>query len=452
MYFKKLLYFSLLISSLAIKAEGQTYYQVTDTGGTQSVGGINVTVTHIGGPLSTLALCGILPPYRIDPAFSPNVSSIKYSFSSPVHTIRAHILSIDTDDTIEVKFNGSLYYVTSANLSSFTPTSACQAVSNSVTTYNGYMIGTVQSSPLPSVQFDAQPGYGIDTVEIIDTPTSASGIIYDFYFANVCSGTVTATAIRDTLCTGDTLHLLADTSAVSSSATYSWAGPNGFTSTLQNPLINNVSNSDSGTYTVTVTDTSGCVYTSSIAIVIYNGSATMPVITITNSPVLHIQGDTITFTGHILNGASGFSYQWTKNGVNIPNATDSTYTTDSLSPGDTICLVVYSPGHCSVPDSSVTCTELTTGVNSIQTLPGSLNIYPNPNQGLFTVWGTFINCEEATLEILNPIGQTIYKDEATIANNLLNRQINMNIEPAGVYLFLIKTEKGTILKRFFLDP
>ncbi len=51
------------------------------------------------------------------------------------------------------------------------------------------------------------------------------------------------------LCSGQILNL---TASGNSGATYSWTGPNGFTSNLQNPTITNVANSNVGTYTVTI--------------------------------------------------------------------------------------------------------------------------------------------------------------------------------------------------------
>jgi T5SS/PEP-CTERM-associated repeat protein len=54
---------------------------------------------------------------------------------------------------------------------------------------------------------------------------------------------------------GNTLNLTASTIA---SVTYSWTGPNGFTSTNQNPSISNATSAVSGVYLVTVIDSNGC--------------------------------------------------------------------------------------------------------------------------------------------------------------------------------------------------
>jgi hypothetical protein len=52
------------------------------------------------------------------------------------------------------------------------------------------------------------------------------------------------------LTAGSTLNLTASTVA---GATYGWTGPNGFTSTEQNPSIPNVTTNASGSYSVTAT-------------------------------------------------------------------------------------------------------------------------------------------------------------------------------------------------------
>ncbi|WP_179415520.1 DUF2341 domain-containing protein [Mucilaginibacter sp. E4BP6] len=57
------------------------------------------------------------------------------------------------------------------------------------------------------------------------------------------------------VCVGGTLSFSANTNTGSS---YSWTGPNGFTSTSQNPTISNVTAANTGNYTVVVTGTDGC--------------------------------------------------------------------------------------------------------------------------------------------------------------------------------------------------
>jgi|GEM_PF-381800 len=63
--------------------------------------------------------------------------------------------------------------------------------------------------------------------------------------------TITSDAL---LCEGSTLHLNTTTIA---NATYAWTGPNSFTSSQQNPVIESITTSNSGTYSLVVT-VDGC--------------------------------------------------------------------------------------------------------------------------------------------------------------------------------------------------
>jgi len=75
-------------------------------------------------------------------------------------------------------------------------------------------------------------------------------------------------------CGGSILYLSTTTTA---GATYSWTGPNGFTSTIAAPNIPSAIAADSGAYTVAATVT-GCTASSTVVAVIHGG----PVLSITN--------------------------------------------------------------------------------------------------------------------------------------------------------------------------
>jgi len=106
--------------------------------------------------------------------------------------------------------------------------------------------------------------------------------------------TMTSTS-NSPVCTGNPINLMA-----SGGNAYQWSGPNGFTSNLQNPVINNAANQNGGTYTVTVTAAGGCTGTQTTNMVIRPNP--MAIIS-SNSPVCN--GGNITFQ---LSG--GVSYLW----------------------------------------------------------------------------------------------------------------------------------------------
>lgn len=70
--------------------------------------------------------------------------------------------------------------------------------------------------------------------------------------------------------------------------------------------------------------------------------------------------------------------------------------------------------------------------------PENYNIYPNPSNGKFTVSGE--NIDE--VEIRNINGKTIYKGSYS--------SVNICMQPKGVYLLKIITDKGSAVKKVFI--
>ncbi|MBE7170161.1 MAG: PKD domain-containing protein [Williamsia sp.] len=176
------------------------------------------------------------------------------------------------------------------------------------------------------------------------------------------------------LCAGSSLNLTAGTA--SAGATYSWTGPNGYTSTQQNPVRTNTNSDMSGTYSVTVS-LNGCTSTPASVNVLVNPSGT--VTAGSNSPLC--AGGTLTLLSGI--GSTGtFSWSWSGPNnfsssqqnpsiQNVTAAASGTYTVTASSPAGscsssaTISVLVTaqpvitaasanSPGTCSAGTGSIT--------------------------------------------------------------------------------------------------
>ena len=112
--------------------------------------------------------------------------------------------------------------------------------------------------------------------------------------------TVNPTVNFTNICEGGNLQLVAN---ATDAVTYEWAGPNGFTSTLPNPVINNISRLDNGQYGITVTNNSGCTATNFITVDSITTSIELPTIT-TNSPIC--EGEDL-----VLNtSTTGTKFEW----------------------------------------------------------------------------------------------------------------------------------------------
>ena len=129
------------------------------------------------------------------------------------------------------------------------------------------------------------------------------------------------------VCENATLNLTA-----TGGSTYSWSGPNSFSSAAQNPVFNNVSLAGSGTYTVVVTDPKGCKDTANTKVTITpdntislssaSGSDDQSVCL--NSAITNITYTTKGATGATFTGLPpGVTGQWTANVITISGSPSS---------------------------------------------------------------------------------------------------------------------------------
>src|SRR5450759_3349103 len=123
------------------------------------------------------------------------------------------------------------------------------------------------------------------------------------------------------VCVGNTINLTS-----SDGTGYSWGGPNGFTSSAQNPSIHNANTAMAGAYKVTVTAATGCTATNTTSVIV---NALPIAIAGNNSPVC--AGNTINLTS-----SGGTGYSWSG-----PNAFTSILQNPSISPADTTMSGAY---------------------------------------------------------------------------------------------------------------
>jgi uncharacterized repeat protein (TIGR03803 family) len=149
------------------------------------------------------------------------------------------------------------------------------------------------------------------------------------------------------ICSGQTLHLSA---YPTTGATYSWAGPNGFSSTLQAPTVPNATAADSGVYTVTVTAGTCAAAQASVNVAVNSGAPPAPVI----ASSLCVPANTSGLTASVA-ANPGDLYNWSIFGGTI----DSGQGTSGISfssgePGTQVRLsVVESNTSCSSSDTKI---------------------------------------------------------------------------------------------------
>ena len=193
------------------------------------------------------------------------------------------------------------------------------------------------------------------------------------------------------ICAGDDLEI---TESGTGGTGWAWSGPDGFTSSAQNPGISNAGTSASGTYTVTVTNANGCTDTDNITV------------TVNPNPTANAGSDVdlCNGTGTTLTASGGTSYNWS-NGASTASTTvspssTSTYTitvTDANGCSDTddVTVTVHplpstssitgnSTPNCNATGESYTVTP-TTGSTYAWTVPAGASIASGGTTNSITV-------------------------------------------------------------------
>jgi hypothetical protein len=86
-------------------------------------------------------------------------------------------------------------------------------------------------------------------------------------------------------------------------------------------------------------------------------------------------------------------------------------------------------------------TTCPTGIEEINK-PATFTVYPNPNDGKFTIKEQEISGREQAIEIFNSIGQIVYN--SSIAKGMNTFNINLSTNPAGVYFYRIHYNSGAL--------
>lgn len=202
---------------------------------------------------------------------------------------------------------------------------------------------------------------------------------------NIVAATTTASS-NSPICAGQTINLY--TTSVAGATAYSWTGPNGFTSSSQNPVINNATTAMSGTYTVTVTLPNGCTAPTSSISVTVNSLPT--VAAIAGTPSSLCSGS----TAQLSNSTSGGI--WSSDNTGVATVSSTGLVTGVSGGTATISYTVTNANNCTtVVTTTITVVQsatligdgLTTNLcvgNSV-TLSGGSGGWATSNSGIATV-------------------------------------------------------------------
>ncbi len=248
----------------------------------------------------------------------------------------------------------------------------------------------------------------------------------------------------NTICAGDYVTFTA-TATYGYLPTYQWK--------LNSTAIPGATNNFYATASLASGDIISCEIAPNPAPCAASGTALSNSITMTVNPVfpppssvavtaspgsVDYPGETITYTATYVNGGTTPSFQWYVNGVLVPGATTNPFVTSAVSNGDVVSVTVFTSNTCAIPDSATG--AFTTGIPQLTGNTNNIDMYPNPNNGSFTIKGRFNGSNHVMITITNLMGTSVYSENKIAAGGYLNKEIVLSnqLKP-GVYFLRINS-------------
>lgn len=220
-----------------------------------------------------------------------------------------------------------------------------------------------------------------------------------------------------TFCEGDNVILTA-----TAGSSYVWS--NGATT-------QSITVTSSGSFTVTVTQATGCSRTSAATTVTVNPK---PIVNLSAAPYTKLFPGLNTTLTATATPSTGLSYSWTRNGTTVSGATTNMLQVKFSELGNYAVTATHISG-CSATSSLLSISDSATT---------RLFIYPNPNTGEFQV--SYYNGSGTSttyiMTIYNSIGALVWKRSYTINNPYELIDVDLRKNGKGVYRVVISDRNG----------
>jgi hypothetical protein len=246
------------------------------------------------------------------------------------------------------------------------------------------------------------------TLTVTDATSTCIGT--DQVLVTVTGGPLSLMAIAtpETSCAGNAVQLMALTGGGTGNYTYSWTSdPVGFTSNIQNPVANPL---ETTTYTVVVND--GNATLSDLVLVTVNPLPTTPVSPTGPDRVDLVYVSQSQYTAYAVANSDSYTWELSPANAGSINGTDTTASvTWNTSYLGNVTITVRSVNECGESGWSVgktTEVDNTVGINEEEMF--NIVLYPNPNDGRFTI----VSSE---------------KISEVIITDMLGKQISKNQQP-----------------------
>jgi hypothetical protein len=231
---------------------------------------------------------------------------------------------------------------------------------------------------------------------------------------------ITGLTSNSPTCTGSELRLNAE---AGTAADYWWYGPNGMVMNTKGLIIPSVQGGNTGMYYVLL-KAGGCVSDTGF---IY---AEVVDFKVSIDPVsLKYPGDSVQLVG---NAAGHDSVKWSWTGpAGFFSQEKAPVLIDITADQHGDYMLVAALNGCS--DTAIIRVHVSDAI--------VFTLYPNPNNGSFTISGNTLKDQLVNFEIVDAAGRAIYRDSTQTVRKRFNKKITLPVEPAaGVYILRLDVE------------
>lgn len=155
-----------------------------------------------------------------------------------------------------------------------------------------------------------------------------------------------------------------------------------------------------------------------------------------DGPTDILQGDSVTLDA---SGSSFSNFQW---------STGETTASITVSTAGVYTVTVTDDEGCTQTDEvEVTILSSVADLNSLE---ASLNIYPNPNTGAFSLTYNLNKAQDVTLFVVDITGKVVYTENILATAGENNQQLNLDVA-SGVYFVRLQTVDGAVNSRIAIQ-
>ncbi len=256
------------------------------------------------------------------------------------------------------------------------------------------------------------------------------------------------------MCAGTTLTFITNNAGAGTSPVYQWYKNGLPVGGATSPTYATSALANGDTIQVRMASSVACpavpfIFSNKVGLTVTN--VVVPSVSVSANPSGPIApGTSVQFTAAQSGGGATPAFQWIKNGADIPGETGATYTSNTLQNGDRISVRMQSYALCANPgvvtSSALAIQVGTTAVPTLSAWQGTVTLFPNPTTGRFTVstsWGTGHVGKRATLEVLNALGQSVYRMTLQPDRREWSHEVWLDEALAnGTYLLRLSSEDG----------